>query len=187
MTAGAVNHPRERTGSGADPQNAERALTELLYGSGAHANTLACVEDLRLEPASRQADNFPHSIWHLVSHMNFWMAYELKRIRNEKPIYPAHASESWPTNASPSSEEEWQGAIELFRHLLAEFAKLADSPPNFLAEQVGATHPDHTNRSSSLLAVLWQTLVHNSYHIGQVAMLRRTFGAWPPKRGGDTW
>ena len=165
----------------------ERALIELLYGNGTHANTLACVQDVQLELAGRRADNFPHSIWQLVNHMNFWMAYELKRIGNEKPVYPAHASESWPTNAAPSSEEEWQEAIALFRGLLAKLARLADSPPDCLSEEVGATHPYHTKRSSSLLAVLWQTLVHNSYHIGQVAMLRRTFGAWPPKGGGDTW
>jgi hypothetical protein len=48
-------------------------------------------------------------------------------------------------------------------------------------------YPDHKKRSSSLLAVLWQTLVRNSYHIGQVATLRRTLGAWPPKGGGDSW
>src|SRR5262245_29876284 len=165
----------------------DRALIALFYGNGAHANTLACVEDVDLELAGRRADNFPHSIWQLVNHMNFWMAYELKRIWNEKPVYPAHASESWPTKAAPSSEEDWQEAISLFRDLLATLAKLADSPPGCLAQEVGATHQDHTKRSSSLLAVLWQTLVHNSYHIGQVAMLRRTFGRWPPKGGGDSW
>ena len=165
----------------------ERTLVELLYGKGAHANTLACVEDVHLELAGRQADDFPHSIWQLVYHMNFWMDYELKRIRREKPAYPAHASESWPANAAPLSEEEWQKAIALFRDLLAELASLAGSPPDFLAEEVDATHTDYKNRSSSLLAVLWQLLVHNSYHIGQVVMLRRTLGAWPPKDGGDSW
>ena len=28
---------------------------------------------------------------------------------------------------------------------------------------------------------------HNSYHAGQIALLRRQAGAWPPERGGDTW
>ena len=52
----------------------ERALIELLYGQGTHANTLTCVQDVQLELAGRRADNFPHSIWQLVNHMNFWMA-----------------------------------------------------------------------------------------------------------------
>jgi uncharacterized damage-inducible protein DinB len=165
----------------------ERALIELLDGEGAHANTLACVEDVPLEIAGRRDRNFPHSIWQLVFHMNYWMDYELRRIRGEKPAYPAHASESWPGSAAPASEEEWRQAIIQFRDFLAELKRLADSSPEVLAEEVGATHPDHMKRSSSVLAVLWQTAVHNSYHIGQVAMLRRVFGVWPPKGGGDSW
>ena len=165
----------------------ERALIELLYGKGAHASTLACVEDVSFDLAGRRADSFPHSIWQLVSHMSFWMAYELKRIGKEKPAYPAHASESWPAGAAPSSAKEWEEAVAGFRELLAKLAALADSPPSRLAEEIDATNPSHTKLASSLQSVLWQTLVHNTYHIGQVAMLRRMFGAWPPQGGGDTW
>jgi uncharacterized damage-inducible protein DinB len=34
---------------------------------------------------------------------------------------------------------------------------------------------------------VWQITAHNSYHAGQIALLRRQAGAWPPERGGDTW
>lgn len=85
----------------------------------------------------------------------------------------------------------WQGisrrTIAVFRDLLAELATLAGSPPDVLSQEVGATHPDHTKRSASLLAVLGQALAHNSYHIGQVVMMRSSLGAWPPKGGGDSW
>lgn len=165
----------------------ERVLIELLYGQGAHANTLGCVEDISLDVAGRLAGGFTHSIWQLVCHMNFWMAYDLKRIRDEKPAYPTHASESWPADAAPLSEEEWRRTIAVFRDLLAELATLAGSPPDVLSQEVGATHPDHTKHSASLLAVLWQALAHNSYHIGQVVMMRSSLGAWPPKGGGDSW
>lgn len=165
----------------------ERTIIEMLYGEGAHANTVACVEDIPFEFAGCGGDSFPHSIWQLVYHMNFWMEYELKRVRGESPAYPEHASESWPAAAAPNGDEEWVKAIAHFQRLLAELANLADSPPDVLAHEVAATHPDHAKRSSSLLTVLWQTAVHNSYHIGQIVMLRRSLGAWPPKRGGDTW
>ena len=29
--------------------------------------------------------------------------------------------------------------------------------------------------------------LHNSYHLGQIVLLRRILGAWPPPSGGDTW
>jgi len=165
----------------------EQTLVELLYGKGAHANTLACVEDVSLELAGRRIENFPHSIWQLLSHMNFWMSYELKRIRGKAPAYPEHAAESWPADAAPSSEQEWRNEVALLKNLLVELTALAESSSEILARHVVATYPGHTKYSSSLLAVLWQILVHNSYHIGQVAMLRRTLGAWPPQGGGDSW
>jgi uncharacterized damage-inducible protein DinB len=34
---------------------------------------------------------------------------------------------------------------------------------------------------------LWQIMVHNSYHVGQIAVLMRAFGLWPPRAGTDTW
>ena len=72
----------------------ERPLVELLYGKFAHANPLACVEDISFELAGQCTGNFPHSIYQLTSHVNYWMDYELRRIRGEKPVYPPHAEES---------------------------------------------------------------------------------------------
>lgn len=166
---------------------AERTLIELLYGKSAHANPLACVEDVSFEIASRRSENFRHSTWQLVSHLNYWTDYELRRIHGENPPYPAHAAESWPAAAAPANEGEWQRTIAHFKDLLAKLAALAESTPDVLAREVPATHPDQAKHSSTLLAVLWQTLVHNSYHVGQIAMLRQALGAWPPKAGGDTW
>lgn len=72
----------------------ERALIELLYGKGAHANSIECVESLTAELASRQIAGFTHSIWHLVFHLNYWIDYDLRRIRGEHPPYPASARSS---------------------------------------------------------------------------------------------
>jgi uncharacterized damage-inducible protein DinB len=166
---------------------ADRTYLELLYGKAAHSNPLASVEDVSFELAGRRTDHFPHSIFQLTSHMNYWIASELRRIRGGRPAYPQHASESWPAEAAPSNEDEWKATVAQFGKLLAELKALAESSQEILGRPVDAIHPDHAKYSSSLQAVLWQTLVHNSYHVGQIAMLRRTFGAWPPPSGGDSW
>lgn len=44
-----------------------------------------------------------------------------------------------------------------------------------------------SSQPSTVGRVLKQISAHNSYHVGQIAMLRRLFGAWPPRRGGDSW
>jgi uncharacterized damage-inducible protein DinB len=165
----------------------EPAAFELLYGKGAHANSIACVEGLPLDLASRQVPGFPHSIWQILFHLNYWIDYDLRRIRGERPAYPDHAAESWPQNPTPADEEEWRQEVSRFTALLGDVAVLANAGPERLKQEVEAMHPAHGVQSSSTLAVLWQTVVHNSYHLGQIAMLRRALGAWPPPGGGDTW
>lgn len=165
----------------------ERVLIELLYGKGAHSNSVACVEDLPLELAGRRVEGFPHSIWQMIGHMNYWMDYELRRIAGEGPKYPEHAAESWPAVPAPGDEREWKSAAAKFEELLGRLTNLAEATVQELAREVAATHPDHAKHASTLRDVLWQTLVHNSYHVGQIVMLRRMLGAWPPRRGGDTW
>jgi uncharacterized damage-inducible protein DinB len=164
-----------------------RALIELLYGKGAHANPVACVEDLSLELSGRRIEGFPHSIWQLVSHMNYWMDYELRRIRGEAPKYPEHSGQDWPADAAPGGAQEWKKAVSAFGELLGGLALLAEASPEELARDVEAMDPCHAKQASSRRDVLWQTLVHNSYHLGQIATLRRCLGAWPPRGGGDTW
>jgi uncharacterized damage-inducible protein DinB len=164
-----------------------QALQELLHGQGAHVDPIACLEDVPAELAGRKLQSSPHSIWQIVWHLNYWMDYDLRRIQGGLPPYPVQAIESWPSSAAPASYEQWKDELQRFVSLLDKLMTLAASGLEVLQRHVVATHPSHEGRSSSVEAVLWQTLVHNSYHIGQVALLRRCFGAWPPRRGSDTW
>jgi|SRR5580700_3364930 uncharacterized damage-inducible protein DinB len=164
-----------------------RALTELLRGEGAHADPVACIEDLSPELAARQVDGFPHSIGQLVFHMNYWMDYELRRIRCQRPAYPEHNAESFPSAPSPADAQDWDRLKKDFASLLADFAALANSSPEELQRQIETVHEGDTKVARTLEAVLWQMVAHNSYHVGQIALIRRTLGAWPPRGGGDTW
>ena len=159
-----------------------QSLTELLRGRGAHADPIACVEDVSPELAERHVDGFPHSIAALVFHMNYWMNYELKRIRGERPKYPAHNSESFP-----STRQNWDHLKRDLAWFLQEFASLAQSPRAELDRPIESVHEGDKKVAGTLEAVLWQMVAHNSYHAGQIATIRRALNAWPPKAGGDTW
>ncbi|MBZ5706105.1 MAG: DinB family protein [Acidobacteriia bacterium] len=165
-------------------------LTELLYGKHAHANPIACVEDVTAELAARLAQGFPHSIWEIVWHMNYWMEYEIKRIHGENPAYPGHAAGSWPSDTFPD-EPDWSREVVRFTALIDELTGLARSDEETLDRPVrpptDVADPSHSGEPVTVLDVLWQTVVHNSYHVGQVALLRRALGIWPPQGGGDSW
>jgi uncharacterized damage-inducible protein DinB len=165
----------------------DSSLRELLRGKGAHVDPIACLQDVPAALAGRKIDGYPHSIWQTVGHLNYWMDYELRRIAGERPAYPEHAIESWPRSAGPADDDEWKDAVRRFASLLDQLAALSDAEPDVLNRRVEAIHPVHSTQASTVQAVLWQLVAHNSYHVGQIAMLRRCFGAWPPATGSDTW
>ena len=164
----------------------QQTLLELLYGKGAHANPITAVQGIRAELATRKLEGFPYSICQIVGHMNFWMDYELRRTRQEDPPYPKHAADSWSPDSSTSNETEWKQIVARFGALIEELSALARADQEFLSSEVKATHEVHNQQSSSVLAVLWQTAIHNSYHIGQIVLLRRLLNHWPAQ-AGDTW
>jgi len=158
-----------------------RAMVELLRGQGAHADPIACIEDLSAELAARQVAGFPHSIGQLIHHMNYWMRYELKRICGEKPEYPEHNAESFPTELRPFDTHAWDELKKDFIRLLSEFAVLAESSPEEMARPIASGHGGDQQLAGTL------EVAHNTYHAGQIAMIRRVLGAWPPRGGGDSW
>jgi len=161
-----------------------QALTELLRGRGAHVDPFACIEDISSDVASKQVPGFPHSIAQLVFHMNFWMNYELHRIRGEQPTYPEHNAESFLPSPAVKAEE-WDCLRRDFASRLSEFVNLADSMRAELDRQLDSIHDQQT--PGTVETILWQMVAHNSYHTGQIAMMRRALAVWPPSAGGDTW
>ena len=115
--------------------------------------------------------------------MNYWMEYEIRRIACDPPAYPDHAIESWP--ASPTTTDDgWRKTTQRFCELLDRLARLANSDSETLA-QIVPTHPNKTDPSKptrplSVEDVVSQIAAHNSYHLGQIALLRRQMNAWPP-------
>jgi len=163
----------------------DTTIRELVYGKGAHVDPVACIEDIPAALATRTVASYPHSIWQIMEHMSYWMEYELRRVAGNALPYPAHAIESWPAHPDPAGEAQWRAAGERFRALLAQLASLAELDDRSLVRSVP---PDKAEAAPTTVgAIVKQIMAHNSYHVGQVAMLRRQFGEWPPLRGGDSW
>ena len=160
---------------------------QLLRGKGAHADPIAILADVPASAAGRVMEGYPHSIWQMVGHMNYWMQYELDRIAGKRPHYPEHAIESWPAEVAPRDDAEWRDARANLAARIDLLSALSESSAEILKAPVDSMHPKEEPRSTSVESVLWQIMVHNSYHVGQIAMLMRTFGLWPPRTGTDTW
>jgi uncharacterized damage-inducible protein DinB len=158
-------------------------LQLLLRGKGAHADTVACVSGLGPELAGKRLAGIEHTIWQLLVHMNYWMDYELRSIAGPEVPYPEHAAASWPSEDGPGSESAYSDEVRRFGDQIQRMVDLAGG----LEHERSGARVVHSAKRETVEDVLWQMVAHNSYHIGQVATLRRAFGAWPPADGGDTW
>jgi uncharacterized damage-inducible protein DinB len=161
-------------------------VRELVTGKGAHADALASVEGIPLAVAGAAVPGLPWTIYGLVWHAAYWMEYEAKRLDGQSPVYPDHAEESWPQTLAPADEAEWTAAVAWFRRGIEDLLARAALPPAEAGRAVDRTHSG-SNQGATVADVVVQTLVHNSYHVGQIVLLRQALGAWPPPAGRDTW
>ncbi len=156
-----------------------RTLGHALRGEGAHVEVAAALDGMEWQLAGRRPPGAPHSVFQLLGHMIYWQDLFIQRLTGAHAPSPAHAAAGWPGNEAPASEDEWLAAVGRFDAGLALVQSLVsvhtlDEPlPNW----------NHRTRAEAIAG----TASHNSYHLGQIVLLRRMLGAWPPPTGGDTW
>jgi uncharacterized damage-inducible protein DinB len=142
-------------------------------GKGAHVNTETVFAALDWKRAGTRPESVPHSTYQLLNHMLYWQEWVVKWLDGEKPPIPKHASAGWPGDDTPASREEWEQAVRRFRNGLQELTRRSRQADLFSA-----------HGSKSRLGMLLIIALHNSYHAGQVVLLRQVLGAWPPPSKG---
>lgn len=144
-----------------------------LHGKNAHADPILALKGLHWRLAGERPTGVPHSVWQLVNHMIFWQDFVLAYLKGEKPSAPQKDKDSWPDDKFPADESEWDGAVLKFTAGLKEAERESDQN---LAEIGFGIGQENTNRADLLGTIV----THNSYHIGQVVLIRRLLEVWPP-------
>lgn len=119
-----------------------------------------------------------HSVWQLTNHVRFNAELLLHRI-HELPIdwtaMGAQRSDGWPPQGHPDDQEAWESdrkrAIEANERLAEAVANLSQSQLEKPITQGGA---DAVKLVQGLIA-------HDSYHTGQIVLVRRLKGIWDLK------
>ena len=154
----------------------EQAIAHALSGTGAHVATQNVFAGLDWKLAGTRPEGAPHTVFQLLGHITYWQDWVVKWLEGGDPPIPNHASGGWPGSPAPASAKEWQRAVRDFRSGLGKLEHQSRGP-DLLAKR-----GKHTR-----LGMLHAIASHNSYHLGQVVVLRQILGAWPPPSGGVTW
>ena len=157
------------------------ALARQLYGESSHKHVLHSLEGLDFSLAGRRVGKANHTIFQILQHVAYWQDISLARLSGDPPPRPASAALGWTAPEAPEDESDWQAVIACFAEGLRSIeARVLD--PEFDLDRL--VQPD---RGITAREELLMIQGHNSYHFGQIVLLRQELGAWPPPRGGDTW
>lgn len=153
-----------------------QALVKSLVGERGHIPIARALPDITLELAGQQIDVLPYTIYQLVQHMNYWQDFMLAHLEGGNPQRPGSVQESWPDESAPADEAALRNAIG---HLLQGVDRAVAIAQTAQLDEPLAHFPGETKGG-----LLRNIASHNSYHLGEIVLLRRLHGAWPPPGGG---
>ena len=160
----------------ADRKFLEQVIQNTLCGNGAHVGVKAAFDGLDWKLAGVQPRGVSHSSFQLLNHMIYWDRWVVQWLIGQKPLVPKHAQGSWPGKTAPQTAEEWHEALH---HLDQEMREITRAVQE--ADLIAKRGP------KTPLEMLQTIASHNSYHLGQVVLVRQGLGGWPPPSGGLTW
>jgi len=147
-------------------------LVYLLQDGGAHANFDAAVKDMPPALRGQKPEGADHTPWELLEHLRItqWDILEFSRnAQHRSPDFPAGY---WPKEAAPPSDEAWDKSVATFRAELKAMIDLINAPATDLLAKI--PHGD----GQTILREALLTADHNSYHIGQLVLVRKLLGGW---------
>lgn len=127
---------------------------------------------------AKQAATHPvegaHSIWEIVRHLQSWIDEVSRRV--ESGVAREPEAGDWP-EVPPATEENWraaQAALAAAHASLAE--RLRALPEQRLDSIVGDSRDPALGTGVSYQVMLHGVLQHDTYHLGQIALLRKALG-----------
>ena len=156
----------------------DRALRDhvlyLLKGRGAHADFDQAVAGLPPELRGTRPPGVSHSPWEVLEHLRLAQWDILEFSRSADHVSPDWPEGYWPQEPAPPDGEAWDRSVEAFRKDLEAMQDLVDDPATDLYAPLPWGKGQTVLREALLVAD------HNAYHLGELVLLRRVLGFWPP-------
>jgi uncharacterized damage-inducible protein DinB len=154
-------------------------LAKLLAWGDAHTTFESAVSDLPAHLRGVSPADLPYSPWQLVEHLRIAQHDILDFCRNPGYTELRWPDDYWPSSAAPPAPSAWDNSIRQFKRDRAELAKLSTDSKI----QLDARIPHGSGQT--YLRELLLAADHAAYHIGQLVIVRRLLGAWPPASEGQ--
>jgi hypothetical protein len=150
-------------------------LAKLLTWEDAHASFDSAVADLPDALRGKQPKGLPYSPWQLLEHLRITQHDILDFCINPGYRELTWPADYWPRQASPIDSGAWDDSIQQFKRDRAALQRLSRDPDIDLESAI-----PH-GQGQTYLRELLLAADHAAYHIGELIVVRRLLGAWPPR------
>lgn len=147
-------------------------LSELLKKGNAHVSLDDALHGVSFDLSGKKIPGLPYSIWQLADHIRIAQRDILEFSRNAKYVSPEWPDGYWSSEISAGSDSEWQKCIDQIRSDRDSFIELLSNAKE------GIYAPFEHGDGQSLLKEALVLADHNSYHTGEIIILRRLLNDW---------
>ena len=147
-------------------------LLYLLKSGGAHLDFDKAIAGLPATLCGARPPGLPHTPWRLLEHMRIAQWDILEFTRNPRHVSPPWPEGYWPRTEAPPNAAAWNNSLRSFHADLKAMAKLVGDKKTDLFAKIPHGSGQTILREALLAAD------HNSYHLGQMVLLRRLLGTW---------
>lgn len=161
----------------ADPHKAVRDhVCALLAESHAHVEFKKAVAGWPVGLRGAKPPGQPFTPWRILEHIRISQWDILEFAKSAEHVSPKWPEGYWPEADAPPNAAAWDKSVAEIERDLRGMQRLVADPKTDLLARI----PHGTGQT-----VLREALVladHNSYHLGQLVLLRRLLGAWKEAR-----
>lgn len=150
-------------------------VRKVLEWEDAHVDFDGAVEGIGPDRRGSAPAGIPFSPWQLLEHMRITQHDILDFCRNPAYRERAWPKEYWPSSPAPPTAAAWDESVEQYHRDRDDLKRLATDPSVDLFARI----PHGTGQT--YLREILLVADHNSYHVGQLVLVRRGLGIWPAK------
>lgn len=147
-------------------------LSELLNKGNAHATLDQALQDISFDLLGEIPKNLSYSIYQLAVHIRIAQWDILEFSRNPDHVSPKWPDEYWPSEIKPKNKAEWETCVRQIKSDRKDFVELLSDRKEDLYTPLSHGDGQTLLREALLLAD------HNSYHTGEIIVLRKLLNDW---------
>ncbi len=147
-------------------------LITLISAEQAHINLEGALAGLKKENRNKPPAKNVHTIWDEIEHIRISQEDILKYIVDPKWVSPEWPAKYWPGKTNHVSDDVWQASVD---QIFSDQEELIDIIKD---ESIDLTSIIPHTKSHTYLREILLAADHNTYHLGQVVIIRKLLGDW---------